>query len=114
MLGIMRKYKQSVVIKVVFVVIVLSFVGTIFLVWGRGDKGTDGSGYAVKVNGTKVPFEEFQNNFYRLKGMYEQINGKSLTPEQEKQLGLKKLALDSLIDTTLIRKEAGRMGIKVS
>ena len=39
MLGILRKYKQSVVIKFVFVVIVLSFVGTIFLVWGRGDEG---------------------------------------------------------------------------
>ena len=32
----------------------------------------------------------------------------------EKQLGIKKLAIDNLIDTALIRKEAGRMGIKVS
>ena len=39
MLGIMRKYKQNVVIKIVFVVIVLSFIGTIFLVWGRGERG---------------------------------------------------------------------------
>lgn len=115
MLGIMRKYKQSVIIKVVFVVIVLSFVGTIFLVWGRGsEKGMDSSGYAVKVNGTRIPYDEFQKSYYRIKGFYEQINGKSLSPEMEKQLGLKKLAIDSLVDTALIRKEAARMGIKVT
>jgi peptidyl-prolyl cis-trans isomerase D len=114
MLGIMRKYKSSIVIKIVFVVIVLSFIGTIFLVWGKGGKGLDSSGYAAKVNGAKIPYEEFQRSYYRLRGMYEQINGKSLNPEMEKQLGLKKLAIDSLIDTALVRKEAGRMGIKVS
>jgi len=39
MLGIMRKYKQSMIIKGVFAVIVLSFIGTIFLIWGKGDEG---------------------------------------------------------------------------
>lgn len=53
MLGIMRKYKQSVIIKVVFGIIVFSFIGTIFLVWGRGDKGLAG-GYVARVNGTKI------------------------------------------------------------
>lgn len=114
MLGIIRKYKESIVIKIVFVVIVLSFIGTIFLVWGEGGSGGGNSGYAAKVNGSKIPFEEYQKSYYRLKGIYEQINGKSLSPEIEKQLGLKKLAIDSLIDTILIRKEAGKMGIKVS
>ena len=113
MLGIMRKYKQSVIIKIVFVVIVLSFIGTMFLVWGRGD-GAGGAAYAIKVDGTNISFEDYQQSWYRLKGMYEQINGQPLSPEMEKQLGLKKAAVDSLIDTALIRKEARRMGVKVS
>ena len=114
MLGILRKYKQSIVIKVVFIVIVLSFVGTIFLVWGRGDKGPGGATYAAKVNGKKVSMEEYQKNYYRLKSIYEQLNGKGITPELEKQFNLRKVAVDNLVDMTLIRAEAGRMGIKVS
>ena len=114
MLGIMRKYKESIVIKIVFVVIVLSFIGTIFLVWGKGGKGLDASGYAAKVNGAKISYEEFQRSYYRLRNMYEQVNGKGLSPEMEKQLGIKKLAIDSLIDTALVRKAAKEMGIKVS
>ena len=42
MLGIMRKYKQSMIIKFVFSIIVLSFVGTIFLIWGKGEEGLTG------------------------------------------------------------------------
>ena len=114
MLGIMRKYKQSPVIKIVFVIIVLSFIGTIFLVWGKGGKGLDASGYAAKVDGAKISYEEFQRSYYRLRGMYEQVNGKSITPEMEKQLGIKKLAIDGLIDTALVRKAAKKMGIKVT
>ena len=114
MLGIMRKYKESIIIKLVFIVIVLSFIGTIFLVWGRGDKSVGGSDYAAKVDGTKISIDEFQKSYYRLRGIYEQINGKGFTPEMEKQVGLKKLAIDSLIDTAIIRKEAGRMGISVN
>ena len=114
MLGIMRKYKESVVIKVVFVIIVLSFVGTIFLVWGRGDSDVGGVAYAAKVNGTKIPLEDFQKSYYRLRSIYDQIYGRSMSPEMEKQLGIKKVALDNLIDTVLIRKEAKSMGISVN
>jgi len=46
--------------------------------------------------------------------MYEQIYNKSLTPEMEKQMGVKKLALDSLIDNALVRKGAEHMGITVT
>ncbi|ABQ27040.1 SurA N-terminal domain-containing protein [Geotalea uraniireducens] len=113
MLGIMRKYKQSVLIKIVFCVIVFSFIGTIFLVWGRGDK-TDSGDFAAKVNGTKISFDEYQKNYYRMKGIYEQIYGRSMTPEMEKQLGIKKTALESLIDNALILKEAKRLGIDVN
>ena len=58
MLGIMRKYKQSILIKLVFGVIVLSFIGTIFLVWGRGEEGVKSSDSAARVNGTKISVVE--------------------------------------------------------
>jgi len=115
MLGIMRKYKQSLLIKIVFAVIVFSFIGTIFLVWGRGgDKESGPSGFAAKVDGAKIGLDEFQKSYDRTRGVYEQIYGRSLSPEMEKQMGLKKLTIEGLIDNLLIRKEAKRMGLKVT
>jgi peptidyl-prolyl cis-trans isomerase D len=115
MLGIMRKYKQSILIKIVFAVIVFSFIGTIFLVWGRGsDKASGPSGYAATVDGTKISLDEFQKSYYRTRGLYEQIYGKSLSPELEKTMGIKKMTIDGLVDGLLIRKEAKQMGLKVT
>jgi peptidyl-prolyl cis-trans isomerase D len=110
----MRKYKQSIIIKLVFGIIVFSFIGTIFLVWGRGDKGVSSSGVAAKVNGSKITMEQYQKNYYRLRSMYEQLYGRSLTPDLEKQFGLKKQAIDTLVNNVLIAEEAKRMGIKVT
>ncbi len=116
MLSIMRKQKNSIVIKIVFVIIVLSFVGTIFLVWGKGSDGMGGGkgGYAAKVNGKQISLEEYQNAYQRIRNMYQQIYGQSIPPEMEKMLGLKKVALDGLIDNLLAMKEAKSLGIKVS
>jgi peptidyl-prolyl cis-trans isomerase D len=115
MLGIMRKYKQSIVIKVVFGIIVLSFIGTIFLVWGKGGSGEGRAlGYAAKVDSTKIGLEEFQQSYYRLRSVYEQIFQKSISPEDEKKLGIRKMALDNLIEAVLVRKAAKKMGISVS
>ncbi|HJV34347.1 SurA N-terminal domain-containing protein [Geomonas sp.] len=114
MLGIMRKYKESPVIKIVFIVIVLSFIGTIFLVWGRGgDRGRGEGSFAAKVDGTKISLGDFDQAYNRTRGVYEQIYGRSLTPEMEKSMGLKKMTLDTLIDNVLILKQAKRMGINV-
>jgi peptidyl-prolyl cis-trans isomerase D len=114
MLGIMRKYKQSIIIKGVFAIIVLSFIGTIFLVWGTGEKGLGKSDYAVKVGRTKISYEQFQENYNRLRNMYQQLSNQPLTPEMEKQLGLKKLAIENVVNTALMRNEAKRTGVTVS
>jgi len=114
MLDLMRRKKQTIIIKVVFVVIVLSFIGTMFLVWGKGDSGGRSLGYAAKVNNGKITLEEYQSSYQRIRNIYQQIYGQSITPEMEKTLGLKKVALDTLIDNFLVRKEARSMGIKAS
>ncbi len=116
MLDIIRKKKESIIVKLVFVVIVLSFVGTIFLVWGKGSDGVGGgkSGYAAKVNGAKITLEQYQNSYQRIRNMYQQIYGQSISAEMEKKLGLKKVALDGLIDNMLVAKESKNLGIKVS
>lgn len=114
MLGVMRKYKQSFIIKGVFIVIVLSFVGTIFLIWGKGEEGLGGSQYAAKVNGDKISFQEYSRGYEQIKTSFQQMYGQPITPEIEKQLGLRKMAIENLINATLVQQEAKRMGIKVS
>lgn len=115
MLDIMRKKKETVLIKAIFIVIVLSFIGTIFLVWGRGEEGFGRqAGYAAKVDRTTISFESYQNSYQRLRDVYQQIFGPALTPEMEKTLNLKQQAIDSLIDNVLILKSAKELGVKVS
>jgi len=115
MLDLMRKKKNSIVIKIVFVVIVLSFIGTMFLVWGEGRSGMGGStGYAAKVDGSKISMEEYQSSYQRIRNVYQQIYGQTLPPEIEKTLNLKKVALDNLIDNVLVMKASKGMGISVS
>jgi len=116
MLDIMRKQKNSIIIKIVFVVIVLSFIGTMFLVWGEGRSGMGGGslGYAAKVDGRKISLEEYQSSYQRIRNVYQQIYGQSLPADMEKVLGLKKVALDTLVDNRLVMKEARSMDIKVT
>ena len=114
MLDLIRQKKQSVIIKFVFAFIVLSFVGTIFVVWGKGDDGPGRTvNYAAKVDGTKISLDEYQHAYNQMKNMYLQLYGQSLPAEVEKTLGLKKAALDRLVDNLLVVKEAKRMGIVV-
>ena len=114
MLGIMRKYKSSIIIKGVFILIVLSFVGTIFLIWGEGEEGFKGSSYALKVNGEKIPYEDFSREYEQAKNSIQQIYGQPVTPEIEKQLGIRNMVIKNLVGLTLMKQEAKRMGLKVT
>lgn len=114
MLGIMRKHKKSLFIKGIFILIVLSFIGTIFLIWGQGDEGLQSSDYALKINGQKIPYEQYLASYNKIRESIQQIYGQPVTPELEKQFGLKKLAMENLITTVLMQQEAKQMGIKVS
>ncbi|MDD2500333.1 MAG: SurA N-terminal domain-containing protein [Geobacter sp.] len=115
MLDVIRKKKDSVVIKAVFIIIVLSFIGTIFLVWGKGDEGMGRSaGYAAKVDRTVISLDTFQNAYQNMTETYRQLFGGNFTPELEKQLNLRQQVIDRLIDSTLIMKAAKSQGVSVS
>ncbi len=115
MLDFIRKKKQSMIIKVVFATIVLSFVGTMFMVWGKGDGNGGGNGsYAARVDGKNISLAEYQHSYEEIRDLYRRLYGESLSPEMEKVLGLRTVALDALIDNLLIRNEAKRMGIAVT
>ncbi len=117
MLDLIRKKQQSVIIKLVFWGIIATFVGTIFLVWGKGQDGGAGGGdpaVAATVNKTKIGFDEYQTAYSNLYNLYQTIYRDQFTPAMEKQLRLRQQAIDGLIDQALLLQEADRRGIKVN
>lgn len=117
MLDLIRKKQQSTIIKFVFWTIIAAFVGTIFLVWGKGSDGGAGGGdptLAATVNKTKISFDEYQTAYSNLYNLYQNIYRDQFTPAMEKQLGLRKQAIDGLVEQALLLQEADKRGLKVS
>jgi peptidyl-prolyl cis-trans isomerase D len=115
MLDLIRKKQRSVLVKIVFWTIIAAFIGTIFLVWGKGDSGPGGTDNAVvHVNGDAIGYEDFQTTYQNLRQEMEQRFGRSLPPEIEKQLQLNHQAYDQLVSRVLLLQEADRRKLKVS
>ncbi|MFA5517598.1 MAG: SurA N-terminal domain-containing protein, partial [Desulfuromonadales bacterium] len=116
MLDLIRRKQKSILVKVVFWTIIAAFVGTIFLVWGKGaDQGSAGDPEtAATVNGTRISYNEYQSAYSNLYRLYQDVYREKFTPELEGTLGLRQQALDALVEQTLLRQEAKRLGLKVS
>lgn len=115
MLGMIRKNQKTILIKVVFWAIIGAFVGTIFLVWGKGsNQGGQNPSVAVSVNQTKISFDEYQTTYDNLFQRYQSIFRGKFTPAMQKRLNLKKQALNSVIQEALLVQEADREGLTVS
>ncbi len=115
MLDLIRKKQQSLLIKIVFWVIIATFVGTIFLVWGRGRGGPGGEGeVAIRVNRQRVTFGEFRGAYENMRRLYQNIYRDQFTPEMEDQLGLAGQVLEGMINQALLLQEADRLRIRIS
>lgn len=115
MLDLIRKKQKTYLIKFVFWGIIATFVGTIFLVWGKGsDEGGGGDpNTAASVNGSRIGFDEYQSAYSNLYRLYQEVYRDQFTPAMEKQLGLRQQALDALIDQALLLQEADRLDLEV-
>jgi len=113
MLGIIRQKQKSFLVQIVFWAIIATFVGTIFLVWGKGDDAPAGDDFAAKINGHVIPLTDYQRSYENIYRMYQNLYGEAFTPAIENTLNLRKVALDSLIDQVLLQQEAERMKLKV-
>ncbi len=109
MLGLMRRHSRSIVIKLVYVGLILSFV-----IWGFGSYEGRQRLVAVDVNGESISFQEYQRAYENLLNIYKEQMGDRFNEEMIVQLNLKKQALDSLIERVLIIEEAKRQKIKAS
>jgi parvulin-like peptidyl-prolyl isomerase len=102
-------------IKGVMALVVLTFIGTIFVVWGvkstPGDLGR--RGVIAAVGNTEIMADEYQQALRRQMEMYKQIFGDKFDEKLIESLNLKQQVLDGLIRRALVLQYAERMNLVV-
>jgi len=102
-------------IKGVMVLVVVTFVGTIFVVWGV--KSTPGElgrrGVIAVVGDREIMATDYQDALRRQVEMYKQLFGDKLDEKMLEAMNLKQQVLERLIRRALVLQYAERMGLDV-
>ncbi|NOZ86198.1 MAG: hypothetical protein GXP49_08015 [Deltaproteobacteria bacterium] len=112
MLDYMREHSKSVLIYILFAIIIMAFI----LTFGPGSitKCDLTPKYVAKVNGRVLTLDEYRIELQQLQSYYESRFGDAFTPKLAERLGLRRSALENLIQDRLMVEEAKRLGIFVS
>ena len=115
MLDFVRNKQKSIIIKLAFAIIILSFViGYAMLSSPGGPGGDEQTAEAAMVNGKVIAFNDFQQTYGNLYQLYQNIYQDQFNPALEKQLKLAEKSINSLIDQALLHDEAERLGLEVN
>ncbi len=106
MLDILRRNTGSWAIK-----IILSFIALTFIWWGVGTFSEQDRDVAASVGGDKITMGELAETMAGLEKTYRDVYGAAFTPELERELNLKKQAMDALIQRRILLTEARQMGL---
>lgn len=111
MLTAMRQHLKA--LSITLWVVIAAFVGTTFLVWGKGSiTGSDPTAVAT-VNGQEIPLDRYQRRYQAYLEFYRQLYRERFTPELAERLGLSRQVLDDLIGEELVIQRAGAEAITV-
>lgn len=104
---------NAVFVLVVVIFIVAVFIGTIFLVWGRGDTSSSQTERSVAawVGTAEIPYAEYLRAHDSRMEFYRRFYPGITAADLEKRFRIKKGALDSAIGRRLLLDEARRMGL---
>ena len=115
MLDFVRNKQKSIIIKLAFAIIILSFViGYAMLSAPGGPGGDDQTSEAATVNGKALSYNDFQSTYNNIYQLYQNIYQDQFTPALEKQLKLAEKSINNMIDQALLLEEAERLQIDVS
>ncbi|TKB26853.1 hypothetical protein FCL47_06605 [Desulfopila sp. IMCC35006] len=109
MLQILRKKAQSTFIQVIVVVIAL-----VFIFWGVGTNLTGDRQSALVVNGENISFQQYQQAYDRAYQRLSDQFGGNVPKGLAETFGVKQQVINQLIQTSLLRQGAEKMGIHVS
>lgn len=113
MIKILRERMQFVLVITLWVVII-AFIGTIFIQWGMGTVNPTGSNIIATVNGDIIPFDEYKKAYFRTVDTYKKILKDKYTDEMIEKMNLKRTVLNSLIEERIILSAASETGLMVS
>jgi peptidyl-prolyl cis-trans isomerase D len=108
MLDYMRKNARSTAIKIIYGVIIV-----VFCFWGVGIMGDDRINVAAMVDGEPITAQEYTLAFERMQRAYRDIYREGFNAQVAAQLNLEQRALDELVITRLLKREATRLGLQV-
>ncbi len=116
MLDFVRSKQKSILIKIAFGLIILSFViGYTMLTAPTGsDSSSAGNNVAARINDDVISYTAYQSTYSNLYNLYQSIYQGNFNAEAEKQLNLPKQALLQLVHESLLVQEAEKLGISVS
>jgi peptidyl-prolyl cis-trans isomerase D len=109
MLQWLRKYSRS-----WFIGIAIGAIVVVFIFWGAGTFRSPHLQEAAEVNGTPILLTAYLHQFQELVKQYQERTGGELTEEMIKAMHLKEIALNRLIDQTLLLQAGEHLGLKVS
>ena len=103
-------------IKGVMLLVVVAFIGTIFVVWGvkstPGDLGR--RGVVATVSGTDISVDGYQQALRQQMEVYKQLFGDKVDQNMLESLDLKRQVVEQLIRQVLVLQYAERVGVGVS
>ena len=97
MIGAMRRNLK--LLSIWLWVVIAAFIGTTFLVWGKGSITGGGSSpnAVATVNGEQISQERYQRLYRSQMEFYRQLYQDRFTPELAERLGLSQQVLNELI-----------------
>ncbi len=105
-------------IKGVMLVIVVAFIGTIFVVWGVQSTATPGDlgrrGFVATVGDHTISVVDYQQALRQQMDQYRQLLGDKFDEKMADSLNLKQQVLDGMIRRALILQYAERDGVRVT
>lgn len=115
MLDILRQNAKSTLTYALFGIIIVVFVVS----FGPGSKGCSDArvtqaSWAAQVNGKDVGGADFEQYYATVFRSYQSRTGQGFTRELAEQLGLRKVAMDQMVERELLIQEGARLGIVVS
>ncbi len=110
MLRTMRQNMKS--LSIALWIVVAAFIGTIFLVWGRGSQ-RGGRDVLAHVGDKVITYMEYRKAYVKSYDFYRKMFGSKFNEDLVKKLHLKEQVLNSLINDKLVEVVAEKEGIKV-
>jgi peptidyl-prolyl cis-trans isomerase D len=110
MLSFLREFAKGGVIKILMIILLLSFV-----LWGVGDMLRKvNHQYVVQINGRNIDAFEWDNHFRYYLSYFEKVIGRPAQKEEIKNLNLGKVFTQKLIQEHLVQLEAPALGFNVT